>query len=181
MAPCANTEPTTLFAPIFAQALEARLSANASGCQELKSTAPETSEASAEAGGTELPENAGGAGVEHAPAATVMTVIVSPRIARTRLALIIAAREFGSDAALRASPSRHCRCRPLALPPDTSGSAARSSEQRVSGAVAHQRVTRIGAPPHATVAAGPVRLSRRAGAGTRRGRAPSRGPRRRSG
>jgi hypothetical protein len=91
----------TAFAPTFAQALVARSAADASGCQELNSTAPEMSEPAeaAEAGGTELPDSGGGLDAEHAPT-DMSTVIVAGITAHGRVALLIAA--SGGDASLSA-------------------------------------------------------------------------------
>jgi hypothetical protein len=77
LSPWGDTVPMTAFAPMSAQALEAMPAADASGSQELNSTAPEMSEPAkaGEAGGTELPESAGGPAVEQALAAMVATMI----------------------------------------------------------------------------------------------------------
>jgi hypothetical protein len=60
-----------------AQDREAMLSADASGSQASNSTAPEISAPAdaGEAGGTELPDTAGGAEDEQAPTAMVATMI----------------------------------------------------------------------------------------------------------
>jgi hypothetical protein len=67
------------FAPISAQALEAMLSADASGTQELNRTAPEIA---CEAGGTELPESAGGPDVAQpaSPSATAIQATIAAAI-----------------------------------------------------------------------------------------------------
>jgi hypothetical protein len=90
--PWLKTDPMVALAPILAQARVARSAADASGSQELNSTAPEMSEPAeaAEAGGTELPDSAGGLDAAHAPTAN-SAVIVTGIPAHSRLALLIAA------------------------------------------------------------------------------------------